>query len=86
MQVGKVISVGVATAVGLGAIIGAGILVLSGPAIALAGSAALLAFVIVGVIALIVALELGELGSIMPLTQGLRILTPMRLLAASLAL
>jgi APA family basic amino acid/polyamine antiporter len=70
MQVGKLISVKVATAVGLGAIIGAGIFVLSGTAIALAGSAALLAFVIVGIIALIVALELGELGSIMPLVQG----------------
>ena len=37
------ISVKVATAVGLGAIIGAGIFVLSGTAIALAGSAALIA-------------------------------------------
>ncbi len=64
------ISVKVATAVGLGAIIGAGIFVLSGTAISLAGSAALLAFVIVGVIALIVALELGELGSIMPKAEG----------------
>ncbi|MGD6807067.1 MAG: APC family permease [Candidatus Bathyarchaeia archaeon] len=64
------ISVKVATAVGLGAIIGAGIFVLSGTAIALAGSAALIAFVIVGVIALIVALELGELGSIMPKAEG----------------
>ena len=64
------ISVKVATAVGLGAIIGAGIFVLSGTAISLAGSAALLAFIIVGVIALIVALELGELGSIMPKAEG----------------
>ncbi len=64
------ISVKVATAVGLGAIIGAGIFVLSGTAISLAGSAALLAFVIVGVIALIVALELGELGSILPKAEG----------------
>jgi APA family basic amino acid/polyamine antiporter len=70
MQAGKLISVKVATAIGLGAIIGAGIFVLSGTAIALAGSAALLAFVVVGVIALIVAFELGELGSIMPLAQG----------------
>ncbi|MCW4025295.1 MAG: amino acid permease [Candidatus Bathyarchaeota archaeon] len=66
----KKISVKVATAVGLGAIIGAGIFVLSGTAIALAGSASLIAFVIVGVIALIVALELGELGSIMPQAEG----------------
>lgn len=64
------ISVKVATAIGLGAIIGAGIFVLSGTAIALAGSAALISFVIVGVIALIVALELGELGSIMPQAEG----------------
>ncbi len=70
MTSNKTISVKVATAVGLGAIIGAGIFVLSGTAIALAGNAALLAFVIVGVIALIVALELGELGSIMPTAQG----------------
>ncbi|MEM3253214.1 MAG: hypothetical protein QXS71_02200, partial [Candidatus Micrarchaeaceae archaeon] len=59
------ISVPVATAVGLGAIIGAGIFVLSGTAIALAGSLALLSFALVGVVALIVALETGELGSIM---------------------
>lgn len=64
------ISVKVATAIGLGAIIGAGIFVLSGTAIALAGSTALISFVIVGVIALIVALELGELGSIMPQAEG----------------
>jgi APA family basic amino acid/polyamine antiporter len=70
MQEKKTISVKVATAIGLGAIIGAGIFVLSGTAIALAGSAALISFVIVGVIALIVALELGELGSIMPFAQG----------------
>lgn len=70
MAVGKTISVKVATAIGLGAIIGAGIFVLSGTAIALAGSAALIAFLIVGAIALIVALELGELGSIMPNAEG----------------
>ncbi|MEM4114351.1 MAG: APC family permease, partial [Candidatus Micrarchaeaceae archaeon] len=60
----------VATAVGLGAIIGAGIFVLSGTAIALAGSLALLSFALVGVVALIVALETGELGSIMPHLKG----------------
>lgn len=70
MQTDKKISVRVATAVGLGAIIGAGIFVLSGTAIALAGSAALFAFILVGIIALIVALELGELGSIMPQASG----------------
>jgi APA family basic amino acid/polyamine antiporter len=70
MQANELISVEVATAVGLGAIIGAGIFVLSGTAIALAGSAALIAFIIVGIIALIVAFELGELGAIMPNAQG----------------
>jgi len=60
----------VATAVGLGAIIGAGIFVLSGTAIALAGRNALIAFIIVGIVALMVGLELGELGSIMPKLKG----------------
>ncbi|MDG7034604.1 MAG: amino acid permease [Nitrososphaerota archaeon] len=59
-----------ATAVGLGAIIGAGIYVLSGTAIALAGDYALVAFLLVGVIAIIIALELGELGSLMPFAKG----------------
>lgn len=66
----KGISAPVATAVGLGAIIGAGIFVLSGTALALAGPEALIAFVIVGVIALLIALQLGELGSIMPKAEG----------------
>jgi APA family basic amino acid/polyamine antiporter len=64
------ISLLVATAVGLGAIIGAGIFVLSGTAIALAGSGALLAFILVGIVALIVAYEMGELGSIIPNATG----------------
>lgn len=64
------ISVIVATAVGLGAIIGAGIFVLSGTAIALAGRNALIAFLIVGIVALIVGFELGELGSLMPKLKG----------------
>ncbi len=59
-----------AAAVGLGAIIGAGIFVLSGTAIALAGSYALAAFALVGLLALIIALELGELGSLMPNVKG----------------
>lgn len=59
-----------ATAVGLGAIIGAGIFVLSGTAIALAGADALFAFLIVGIVAVILALELGELGSLMPNEKG----------------
>lgn len=66
----KSISVKVATAVGLGAIIGAGIFVLSGTAIALAGPEALIAFIAVGIIALLVAFHLGELGSIMPNLKG----------------
>ncbi|MGC8586628.1 MAG: APC family permease [Candidatus Micrarchaeia archaeon] len=66
----KRISIAAATSVGLGAIIGAGIFVLSGTAIALAGSGALISFVLVGIVALIVALELGELGSIMPHSKG----------------
>lgn len=64
------ISVWVATAVSLGAIIGAGIFVLSGTAIALAGSYAILAFIIIGVVALMIALQLGELGSLMPKLKG----------------
>jgi basic amino acid/polyamine antiporter, APA family len=64
------ISVLVACAVGLGAIIGAGIFVLSGTAIALAGRNALIAFVIVGIVALIVGFELSELGSLMPKLKG----------------
>ncbi len=60
----------VAMAVGLGAIIGAGIFVLSGTAIALAGANALIAFIFVGVIALVMAFEFGELGSIFPHVKG----------------
>ncbi len=59
-----------ATAVGLGAIIGAGIFVLSGTAIALAGHFALLAFILVGLVSLIMALVLSELSSIMPSAKG----------------
>ncbi len=64
------ISVLVATAVGLGSIIGAGIFVLSGTAIALAGPEALVAFLLVGIVALIIGFELGELGTIMPNLKG----------------
>jgi APA family basic amino acid/polyamine antiporter len=66
----KSIGVASATAVGLGAIIGAGIFVLSGTAIALAGSFALVAFVLVGIVALIMALVFGELCSLMPKEKG----------------
>ena len=64
------ISVVLATAIGLGAIIGAGIFVLSGTAIALAGRNALIAFLLVGIVALIVGFELSELGWIMPRASG----------------
>ena len=64
------ISVKVATAVSLGAIIGAGIFVLSGTAIALAGTYAILAFILVGIVALMVGVQLGELGSLMPKLKG----------------
>ncbi|MEM3227560.1 MAG: APC family permease [Candidatus Micrarchaeaceae archaeon] len=64
------LSILVATAIGLGAIIGAGIFVLSGTAIALAGSYAIVAFFLVGVVALFVALEMGALGKIMPHAKG----------------
>jgi APA family basic amino acid/polyamine antiporter len=66
----KLISLPVATAVGLGAIIGAGIFVLSGTTIALAGANALVAFALVGILAIIIAMEFGELGSIMPHAKG----------------
>ncbi|MCL5433447.1 MAG: APC family permease [Candidatus Marsarchaeota archaeon] len=66
----KKISVAVASAVGLGAIIGAGIFVLSGTTIALAGANAILAFILVGIVVIILAAEYGELGSIMPYTSG----------------
>ncbi len=64
------ISALVAMAVGLGAIIGAGIFVLSGTAVALAGPYALVAFVLVGILALIIALELSELGTLLPHVKG----------------
>ncbi len=66
----KGISVAVASAVGLGAIIGAGIFVLSGTAVVLAGADALIAFILVGIVAFIIALELGELGSLLPKEKG----------------
>src|SRR5665647_1041455 len=70
MEENRLISVPIATAVGLGAIIGAGIFVLSGTSIALAGADALLAFIVVGRVAIILALEMGELSSLMPDVKG----------------
>ncbi len=66
----KKISFWTAVAVSLGAIIGSGIFVLSGTAIYLAGWSALAAFILVGILAIILALEIGELGSIMPNAKG----------------
>ncbi len=70
MNKSSTISLSVATAVGLGAIIGAGIFVLSGSTIALAGSDAIIAFIAVGFVAVLIALQIGELGTIMPNVQG----------------
>jgi APA family basic amino acid/polyamine antiporter len=67
---GNRIGAAAATAVGLGAIIGAGIFTLSGTAIALAGIWSLASFVLVGFVAVVVALEIGELCSIFPLANG----------------
>lgn len=64
------IGLGAAAAVGLGAIIGAGIFTLSGTAIALAGDWALFSFILVGLVAVIVAFEIGELGSLYPNLNG----------------
>ena len=64
------IGLAAATAVGLGAIIGAGIFTLSGTAIALAGDWALFSFILVGLVAIIVALEIGELSSLFPTLNG----------------
>ena len=64
------VGLAVATSVGLGAIIGAGIFTLSGTAIALAGDWALFSFVLVGLVAVIVALEVGELTSLFPNLSG----------------
>lgn len=66
----KTVSFAGAVAVGLGGIIGAGIFVLSGTMISLAGSGALLAFLLTGAVAVILALEMGELISSMPGTSG----------------
>ncbi len=59
-----------AVAVALGAIVGAGIFVLSGTVIAIAGAYAIPAFLIVGLVALSVALNFGVLGRIMPNAKG----------------
>ena len=59
-----------AVSVGLGGIIGAGIFVMSGTMVSLAGTGALLAFLMTGVVAVILSLEMGELSSSMPNSTG----------------
>lgn len=59
-----------ALSVGLGGIIGAGIFVLSGTMVSLAGTGALIAFLMTGFVAVILSLEMGELASSMPKTTG----------------
>lgn len=66
----KRISVAYATAVSLGAIIGSGIFVLSGTVISLAGVLSIAAFAFVGLLALVVAFETGELTSLYPSLKG----------------
>lgn len=66
----KSVSFAGALAVGLGGIIGAGIFVLSGTMISLSGTGALIAFIITGFVAVILALEMGELVSSMPDSSG----------------
>lgn len=66
----KEVSFAAAVAVGLGGIIGAGIFVLSGTMISLAGTGALFAFLLTGAVAVILALEMGELTSTMPRVRG----------------
>ena len=66
----KTVSFAGALAVGLGGIIGAGIFVLSGTMISLSGTGALIAFIMTGFVAVILALEMGELVSTMPNSTG----------------
>ena len=64
------VSFAAAVSVGLGGIIGAGIFVMSGTMVSLAGTGALLAFLMTGVVAVILSLEMGELSSSMPNSTG----------------
>ncbi len=59
-----------ATGVGIGAIVGGGILALAGVAFATAGPAALIAFALNGVIALLTALSFAEMASSFPESGG----------------
>lgn len=59
-----------ATAIGLGNIIGAGIFVMAGSTINLAGPAALISFIITGLLAMSIGLNSAELASKYPDTEG----------------
>ena len=59
-----------ATAIGLGNIIGAGIFVMAGSTIYLAGPAALISFIITGLLAMSIGLNSAELASKYPETEG----------------
>ncbi|PLX82256.1 MAG: hypothetical protein C0617_14085 [Desulfuromonas sp.] len=59
-----------ATGVGIGAIVGGGILALAGVAFATAGPAAIVAFALNGVIALLTALSFAEMAKAFPESGG----------------
>ena len=59
-----------ATGIGIGAIVGGGILALAGVAFATAGPAAIIAFALNGVIALLTALSFAEMASSFPESGG----------------
>ena len=59
-----------ALTIGIGTMVGAGIFVLPGPAVARAGPATVLGFVLAGAIALLTALSVAELGTAMPKAGG----------------
>lgn len=59
-----------ATAIGLGAIIGAGVFVAIGPAVGVAGAAALVSLVIAGIVALFNSLSSAQLAAAYPVSGG----------------
>ncbi len=69
-ELAKELGVFSALAIGTGTMIGAGIFVLPATAVGVAGPAASLAFVVAGVIALLTALSISELGTAMPKAGG----------------
>ena len=68
---GRTLSLLSATAVGVGAIVGGGILALAGVAFANAGKAAVVAFAINGVVALLTACSLAEMAVRFPVSGGI---------------